>query len=233
MRCSEATLNSSHFQISVKKRKIIPCICIHKISRKSAQFSPLPPPDYTNRPFYTLQKLIHFRVQMSGTTTAVPKFDATCTKKKRFLAFTFNLNLQFQMLGFNSNIKRVMTSFQNIISVLKTLVATFTTSEFYTHKQQQRSVRCWFRGPYLKRHLNTHWSPAITIQTSHAQPLPFPNSNAIHAPDFYSPNKSTTSDGSHFIGTSKSPGSSHIYVQIIVCQKEHCYPQPGRRAKNG
>lgn len=94
MRWSEATLNSSHFQISVKKRKIIPCICIHKISRKSAQFSPLPPPDYTNRPFYILQKLIHFRVQMSGTTTAVPKFDATCTKKKKgFLAFTFNLNL--------------------------------------------------------------------------------------------------------------------------------------------
>jgi len=42
-----------------------------------------------------------------------------------------------------------MTSLQNIISVLKTSVATFTTSAFYIHKRQQWSVRCWFRGPYL------------------------------------------------------------------------------------
>lgn len=78
------------------------------------------------------------------------------------------------MLGFNSNIKRFMTSFQNIISVLKTLVATFTTSEFYILKRQQWSVRCWFRGPKLKRHLNTHWSPAVTTQTSHKLRYLFP-----------------------------------------------------------
>lgn len=133
----------------------------------------LPLPDYPNKPFYTVQKLIHFRVQKSGLTTAMPKLDATCTGKG-FLAFTFCLNLQFQMLGFNSNIKTVMTSFQNIISVLKTLVATFTTSEFYIHKRQQWSVSCWFRGPHLKRHLNTHWSPAINTQTSNAHSYLFP-----------------------------------------------------------
>lgn len=110
---------------------------------------------------------------MSGTTTAMSKFDATCTRKA-FLAFTFHLNLQLQMLGFNSNFKRVMTSFQNIISVLKASVATFTTSKFYIHNRLQRSVRCWFRGPYLKRHLNTHWSPAIATQTSHARHYLFP-----------------------------------------------------------
>lgn len=114
---SEATLNSSCFQINIKNKNNMFWICMHKISRKSARFSLLPLPDNKNRAFYILQKLIHFRVQTAGTTTAVSKFDAKWTRKG-FLAFTFHLNLQFQMLGFNTNIERVMTSFQNIISVL-------------------------------------------------------------------------------------------------------------------
>lgn len=112
---SEATLNSSHFQINIRNKNNILWICTHKISRKSAQFSLLPLPDNKNRTFYILQKLIHFRVQMAGTTTAVSKLHAKWTRKG-FLAFTCHLNLQFQMLGFNTNIERVFIDLKDFIS---------------------------------------------------------------------------------------------------------------------
>lgn len=62
---SEATLNSSHFQICWKKI-ITSCIRVHKISRQSAHFCLLLLADYPNKPFCTVQKLIDFRVSKSG-----------------------------------------------------------------------------------------------------------------------------------------------------------------------